>query len=76
MSAGANRTIELLVLDEALERLARASPRQAQIIELRYFGGLTVEEIGDVVGVSPATVSRDQKTAEAWLGHAMSDSPA
>jgi RNA polymerase sigma factor (TIGR02999 family) len=76
VSAGANRTIELLVLDEALERLARASPRQAQVIELRYFAGLTVEEIGDLVGVSPATVSRDQKTAEAWLGHAMSDSPA
>jgi len=76
VSAGANRTIELLVLDEALERLARASPRQAQVIELRYFAGLTVEEIGGLVGVSPATVSRDQKTAEAWLGHAMSDSPA
>jgi RNA polymerase sigma factor (TIGR02999 family) len=75
VSAGANRTIELLALDEALEQLARVSPRQAQVIELRYFGGLTVEEIGDVVGVSPATVSRDQRTAEAWLGHVMSQPP-
>jgi RNA polymerase sigma factor (TIGR02999 family) len=76
VSAGANRTIELLALDEALEQLARVSPRQAQIIELRYFAGLTVEEVGDLVGVSAATISRDQKTAEAWLGHAMSDPPA
>jgi RNA polymerase sigma factor (TIGR02999 family) len=75
LSAGANRTIELLALDEALEQLARASPRQAQVIELRYFGGLTVEEIGELVGVSAATVSRDQKTAEAWLGHVMSQPP-
>ena len=76
VSAGANRIVELLVLDEALDRLARVSPRQAQIIELRHFGGLTVEEISDLVGVSPATVSRDQKTAEAWLAHAMSGPPA
>ena len=76
MSAGANRVVELLILDEALDRLTRVSPRQGQIIELRYFGGLTVEEIGDLVGVSPATISRDQKTAEAWLAHAMSGPPA
>jgi RNA polymerase sigma-70 factor, ECF subfamily len=75
LSAGTNRTIELLALDEALGQLARVSPRQAQVIELRYFAGLTVEEIGDLVGVSAATISRDQKTAEAWLGHAMSDPP-
>jgi RNA polymerase sigma factor (TIGR02999 family) len=76
ISAGVNRTIELLALDEALEQLARVSPRQAQVIELRYFAGLTVEEIGDLVGMSAATISRDQKTAEAWLGHVMSDPPA
>jgi RNA polymerase sigma factor (TIGR02999 family) len=75
VSAGANRTIELLALDEALEQLARVSPRQAHVIELRYFGGLTVEEIGSLVGVSPATVSREQKTAEAWLGHVLSRPP-
>jgi RNA polymerase sigma factor (TIGR02999 family) len=75
ISAGANRTIELLALDEALDQLARVSPRQAHVIELRYFAGLTVEEIGDLVGVSAATISRDQRTAEAWLAHTMSDPP-
>src|SRR6185295_6026525 len=64
---GAIRT----TLDEALEQLARVSPRQARVIELRYFGGLGVEEMAGVLGVSMATVSRDQKTAEAWLGMAM-----
>ena len=73
VSAGVNRTIELLALDEALEQLSRVSPRQAQVIELRYFGGLTVEEVGELVGVSSATISREQKTAEAWLGHVMSE---
>src|SRR5262245_33215783 len=68
----ASRVVELIALDEALERLAGVSPRQAQVIELRYFGGLNVEEMAGVLGVSPATISRDQKTAEAWLGHVLS----
>ena len=67
----ADQTVELIALDEALEQLARVSPRQARVIELRYFGGLGVEEMAGVLGVSMATVSRDQKTAEAWLGMAM-----
>jgi len=67
-------TVELIALDEALTQLAQASPRQAQVIEMRYFGGLNVEEIADLLGVSPATISRDQKTAEAWLGHVLSES--
>ena len=66
-----DRTVELIALDEALEQLARVSPRQARVIELRYFGGLGVEEMAGVLDVSAATVSRDQKTAEAWLGMAM-----
>ncbi len=65
------QTVELIALDQALEQLARVSPRQARVIELRYFGGLGVEEMSGILGVSPATVSRDQKTAEAWLGMAM-----
>ena len=69
----ADRTVEFLVLDEALTRLARVSARQAQVIELRYFGGMNVEEMAGLLGVSPATISRDQRTAEAWLSHAMSD---
>lgn len=67
--------VEFLALDEALTSLGRVSPRQAQVIELRYFGGLNVDEIADVLNVSPATVSRDQRSAEAWLSHTMSASP-
>jgi RNA polymerase sigma factor (TIGR02999 family) len=72
VSSGVNRTVDLLALDEALDELARVSPRQVQVIEYRYFGGLTVEEIAGTLGVSNATISRDQKTAEAWLAHVMS----
>ena len=62
---------EFLALNEAIERLAAFSPRQARVIELRYFGGLNVEEMAGVLDVSPATVSREQKSAEAWLSRAM-----
>ena len=54
-------------LDEALERLARLSARQAQIVELRYFGGLTVDEVADTLRISPKTVKRDWSVARAWL---------
>ncbi len=50
--------VDVLALDEALTRLAAFDPEQARIVELRYFGGLTVEETADAVGVSPATVKR------------------
>jgi RNA polymerase sigma-70 factor, ECF subfamily len=63
---------DLLALDQGLRQLARVSDRQAQIIELRYFGGLNLDEIADVLSLSPATISRDQRSAEAWLGHLMS----
>jgi RNA polymerase sigma-70 factor (ECF subfamily) len=63
-----DQTIDLLALDQALDRLAAVSGRQSRVIELRYFGGLNVQEMADVLGVSPATISRDQKFAEAWLG--------
>lgn len=75
MADSVSRVVELLALDEALTQLGRVSPRQAQVIELRYFGGLNVDEIADVLNVSSATVSRDQRTAEAWLGHTMATSP-
>jgi RNA polymerase sigma factor (TIGR02999 family) len=64
---------ELLALDQALGRLAGMSARQAQVIELRYFGGLDLAEMAGLLGVSAATVSRDQKMAEAWLSRSMSD---
>jgi len=70
------RLVDLLALDEALQALARISPRQARVIELRYFGGLNVEEMADVLEVSPATVSRDQRAAEAWLAHVLSSGVA
>jgi RNA polymerase sigma factor (TIGR02999 family) len=64
----------LLALDQALSQLAGVSPRQAQIIEMRYFGGLNGEEMAELLGVSAATVSREQMAAEAWLGRAISSS--
>ena len=66
-----NRTEQLLALDEALGRLARLSERQAKVIELHYFGGLTLQEMSDLLGASPPTLSRDKKMAEAWLGHTL-----
>lgn len=58
---------ELLSLDEALVRLARANARAAQVVEQRFFAGLTLEETADVLGVSIKTVQRDWTTARAWL---------
>jgi RNA polymerase sigma factor (TIGR02999 family) len=60
-------SLDLLALDEALERLGAASPRQAKVVELRFFGGLEVEEVADVMGISPATVKRDWTFARAFL---------
>jgi RNA polymerase sigma factor (TIGR02999 family) len=61
------RDIDLLNLDEALGRLAEFDARKSQIAELKFFGGLTLEEIGHVVGVSVATAERDWQAARAWL---------
>jgi RNA polymerase sigma-70 factor, ECF subfamily len=58
---------ELLKLDEALERLTKLDPRQGKIVELRFFGGLTVEQTADLLGISPKTVKRDWSMAKAWL---------
>jgi len=62
-----NRAAEMCALDDALSALAKREPRRAQVIELRYFGGLTVEETADTLGVSPQTVMRDWKLGRAWL---------
>lgn len=61
------RSDEVLALDGALERLNAAEPRLAAIVECRFFGGLTVEETGDAMGLSPATVKRDWVAARTWL---------
>jgi RNA polymerase sigma-70 factor, ECF subfamily len=59
--------VDLLALHEALERLAVLDPEQARLVELRYFGGLTIEETSEALGVSPATVKREWALARAWL---------
>ena len=61
------RSEELLALDEALQRLAAEDPQQGRIVELRFFGGLSVEETAEVMGISTATVKRDWSVARAWL---------
>jgi len=61
------RASELIVLDEALTELARIDPRKSRVVELRYFGGLSLEEIAEVLQVSLMTVRRDWRTAKAWL---------
>lgn len=58
---------ELVRLDEALDRLSKLDPRQGQIVELRFFGGLSVEETAQFIGVSPKTVKRDWAVAKVWL---------
>lgn len=59
--------VDLIALDDALKGLAALDPRQGQIVELRFFGGLTVEETAAVLGLSPATVKREWSAARAWL---------
>jgi RNA polymerase sigma-70 factor (ECF subfamily) len=61
------RAAELVALDDALRALAEVDPRKAQVVELRYFGGLGVEEAGEVLGVHPDTVTRDWRAAKAFL---------
>jgi RNA polymerase sigma factor (TIGR02999 family) len=61
------REIDLVALDDALNRLASLDPQQSRLIELRFFGGLSIEETSEVLNISPATVKREWVTARAWL---------
>jgi RNA polymerase sigma-70 factor, ECF subfamily len=61
------RAADVVALDEALARLAEFDPRQSRVVELRFFGGLSIEETAEVLGVSPGTVMRDWTLAKAWL---------
>ena len=61
------RAAELVALDEALDELAKLDPRKCEVVKLRYFGGLSLEETADVLGVSLMTVRRDWRAAKAWL---------
>jgi RNA polymerase sigma-70 factor (ECF subfamily) len=67
VAQGEDADTDLVALDEALIGLTRIDPRKARIVEMRFFGGLTVEEIGGVLKVSPGTVKRDWRAAKAWL---------
>ena len=67
------RAANLVALDDALQALAQFDPRKSRIIELRYFGGLSIEEVGEVEGIAVATVRRQMRTAEAWLHREMSN---
>lgn len=67
LAVSTEKSIDLVVLDEALTRLTVFDQRQARIVELRYFSGLSVEETAEVLRVSPATVKNDWRTAKAWL---------
>lgn len=71
-ATGAEMSLQVCALDEALDRLARIDPRRAQVIELRFFGGLTVDETGQVLQVSAQTVMRDWRLARAWLARELS----
>ena len=61
------RNVDLVSLDRALQELSKLDPRHARVVELRFFGGLTLEEAAEVLGASPATVKRDWSLARTWL---------
>ena len=64
-------SVDVEALDEALERLAGVDPQQCRIVELRFFGGLSIEETAEALAISPATVKRDWSRARAWLYRSM-----
>ena len=69
MVVSQERAAEVVALDEVLKELAEIDPQQSRIVELRFFGGLTIEETAVVIGLSPATIKREWSTARAWLYH-------
>ena len=69
IAAAHNQDVDVLVLDNALNQLAERDSQQSRIVELRFFGGLTIEETAVVLGLSPATIKREWSTAKAWLYH-------
>jgi RNA polymerase sigma factor (TIGR02999 family) len=76
VAASKEREIDLVTLDEALTRLAEIDEQQSRIVELRFFGGLSVEETADVLGVSERTVKRDWQVAKLWLRREIARSEA
>lgn len=76
LATAPSRDVDLLALDEALERLNKVDPQRSRIVELRFFGGLSNEESAEVLGVSPATIQRQWTGARAWLFHELNASEA
>jgi RNA polymerase sigma-70 factor, ECF subfamily len=72
--AGGEQSFDLLAIDEALQRLAAIDPEQARLVELRFFGGLTVVETAEAMDISPATVKRHWAVARAWLARELEGS--
>jgi RNA polymerase sigma factor (TIGR02999 family) len=73
LAASKGPVLDVLALDDAMERLASLDPRQCQIVELRFFGGLSIEETAEVMNISPATTKREWATARVWLYKAMTN---
>jgi RNA polymerase sigma factor (TIGR02999 family) len=67
IGGGVEQSEEMLAVDEALERLAALDPSQARVVEMRYYGGMTVEETAEALAISPRTVKREWALAKAWL---------
>lgn len=70
------RSVDVVALDDALNQLARLDPQQSRIVEMRFFGGLSIDETSAVLGISPATVKRDWATARIWLHREIKGLPA
>jgi RNA polymerase sigma factor (TIGR02999 family) len=69
------KDVDILLLDDALKGLAKIDPRQSRVVELRFFAGLTLEEISEALEIAPATVQRDWTAARAWLHREISRKP-
>ena len=69
-----SRSLDLVALDDALTELAKLDPQQSRIVELRFFGGLSIDEASQALGLSPATVKRRWETARLWLHHQLKPS--
>src|SRR5262249_26450349 len=72
MAQAQSRNVDLIGLEQALQRLEKLDPQQGRIVELRFFSGLSIEDTANVLGISPATVKRDWTVARAWLFREMS----
>lgn len=72
MGLPVERSTDLVALDDALTALAAIDPQQSRVVELRFFGGLSIEETAEALGISPATVKREWSMAKAWLHHEIS----